>query len=353
MRKNTILGLVLVAGTTLTSGCGMIKNLTEMHDATGKMPDLMGQTIKGMDGTNKMMSTMCAGQGKLTTSDYRDKLLDQIDKEQDIGAKLSLAVKYHYAWEFQGMSAECGRTNAYSAKVFNESIREFLESMHRFISTRTATGSTSRNNDMNTLYALAATMHYTNSLQEVDGDKNNYQPVSMLDLFTDVVNDTKAIDAGTLSNHDIPEYVDSGRILIGDITYLLRLRYNFLTAFSFGLATTNVVGDEATLMGLAKYVLDGMFNRAWRPNFETKNTSQITYYGTIIHRALGARKLLETLGVDIQTDKTIYKVYRAIDFSSFDTKTVKSDPLNVSEKKEAVLALEALVNDYLAAKDMN
>ena len=331
----------------------MIKNLTEMHDATGKMPDLMSKTIEGMNGTNKMMSQMCNGQGKITTSDYRDKLLNQIDQEHDIGRKLSLAVKYHYAWEFQGMSAECGRTNSYSQKVFNESIREFLESMHRFIDSRTETSATSRDNNMNTLYAISATMHYTNSLQEEDASKNGYKPVSMLDLINDVVVSTSKINAGTLSTYDIPDYVDSGRILMGDVTYLLRLRYNFLTAFSFGLATTNVVGDEATLLGLAKYLLDGIFNRAWRPNFETKNTSQINYYTLILDRALGARQMLETLGESPETDRSIFKVYRALDVETFDTRSVQNEPLNIKEKKDAVIKFKRKVDDYLSAKDMN
>ena len=352
LKSKSIWGVVLVGQLALLSGCGMIKNLTEMHDATGKMPTLMGDTIKGMVTTNGMMGNMCSGQGKITTSDYRDKLLNQIDQEQDIGRKLSLAVKYHYAWEFQGMSAECGRTDSYSAKVFNESIREFLESMHRFIDSRANTGATSRANNMNTLYAIAATMHYTNSLQEEDALKNSYKAVSMLDLVTDVVNSTALINAGKLSSNDIPAYVDSGRILMGDLVYMLRLRYNFLTGFAFGLATTNTIGDEASLMGLGKYILDGMLNRPWCPDFANKNTSQINYYTLILKRALGARSLLETLGECPTTDGTIFKVYRAINFDSFDTKPNKDDSLTLSEKKVAVLELQKKVKEYLSAKDM-
>jgi len=354
-RGNLILGVILVAGTTLTSGCGMLKMPDMMQqtvDGMAKTNDGMAKTVAGMAKTNDMMGNMCAGQGKLTTSDYRDKLLDQIDKEPDIGAKLSLAVKYHYAWEFQGMSMACGRSDAYLQEVYNESIREFLESMHRYIATRSNASATSRNNSMNTLYALAATMHYTNSLQEKDAALFGYKPVSMLSLFNDVVTDTAAIDQGTLSSFNLPDYVDSGRILIGDVTYMLRLRYNFLTAFSFGLATTNYDGDEATLLGLAKYILDGALHRSWSPDFANKNTSQIMYYGTIMQRALDARDMLNVLGVSPKTDKTIYKVYRALNFDSFNTTPSKDDPKPLAEKKIAVKHMEDLVNKYLNAKDL-
>ena len=349
IKKNAIYGLLLT-GLTLTSGCGMIKNLDEMHDATVKG---MAKTTENTDKSNSMMGNMCAGQGKLTTSDYRDKLLTLIDEEQDIGRKLSLAVKYNYAWEFQGMSAECGRTNSYSAKVFDESIREYLESMHKFIVSRENTSATSKNNSMNSLYAITATMHYTNSLQEENGEKNGYKPVSMLDLITDAANADAQINAGKLSSYNLPKYVDSGRVLLGDITYLLRIRYNFLTAFAFGLATTNVDGDEATTMGLAKIVLEGMLHRTWSPDFEIKNTRQIQYYGTVLERALNTRAILENMNADLRTDKTIYKIYSSISFSNFDTTPNKADALNVSEKKQSVLRLQGLINDYLTAKDMN
>jgi len=351
-KSKSIWGVVLLGQLVLNSGCGMIKNLTEMHDATGQMAKGMDQTITGMGKTNGMMGNMCAGQGKLNTSDYRDKLLNQIDAEEDIGRKLSLAVKYHYAWEFQGMSVECGRTDTYSQKVFNESIREFLESMHRFIASRSKSGATSRNNSMNTLYAIAATMHYTNSLQEEDAAKNGYRAVSMLDLLSDVANATAEINANKLSSNNLPAYVDSGRILLGDAIYMLRLRYNFLTGFAFGLATTNIVGDEATLLGLTKYVLDGKFNRAWRPDFENKNTSQINYYTLIMKRAIGARDILETMGESPVTDPTMFSIFRTLNFDSFDTKPNKEDSLEVSEKKQAVIELQKMVKIYLSAQDM-
>ena len=205
---------------------------------------------------------------------------------------------------------------------------------------------------MNTLYAIAATMHYTNSLQEEDAAKNGYKAVSMLDLLSDVSTATAEINANKLSSNQLPAYVDSGRILLGDVIYMLRLRYNFLTGFAFGLATTNIVGDEATLLGLAKYVLDGKFNRAWRPDFENKNTSQINYYTLIMKRAIGARDILETMGESPVTDPTMFSIFRTLNFDSFDTKPNKDDALDVAEKKQAVIELQKMVKIYLSAKDM-
>lgn len=351
LKNTSIWGVVLAVELVLGSGCGMIRNLDEMHDATNKMPELMGKTINGMGTTNAMMSEMCAGQGKITTSDYRDKLLNEIDKEQDIGRKLSLAVKYHFAWEFQGMNMACGRSDTYLKKVYNESVKEFLESMHRFIGTRSATGATSRNNDMNTLYAIAATMHYVNSLQEKDAENYGYKAVSMLDLLNDVVNASADLKASKIATKDLPSYIDSGLILVGDLTYMLQVRYNFLTAFAFGLSTTNIVGDEATLFGKAKYVLDGIFNRAWSPDFANKNTSQINYYSLIMTRALATRDMLSAMDVEPATDGVIYKVFRALNFR-FNTAPDKADLLFVSEKKEAVLKFQDLVNNYLTAKNV-
>ena len=352
MKFNSLLVMALFGSSAILSGCGVLKDTGDMMTATKKMPALMGQTIDGMNTTNKMMAEMCKGQGKLSTSDYRDKLLDQIDQSKDIGRKLSLAVKYHYAWEFQGMNKECGRTDEYSKKVFNESIREFLESMHRFIDSRSKTSATSMDNDMNSLYAIVATMHYTNSLQEQDADLNGYKAVSMLDLLSDVVDASAKINAGTLSTYDLPAYVDSGRILLGDVSYLLKLRYNFLSAFAFGLATTDIVGDEATLFGKAKYVLDGIFNRPWSPDFTNKNTSQINYYTLILERSMEARNLIEKLGENPATDKTIFKVYRSLNVDGFDARANSTDPLNVKEKKDAVIKFKRKVEDYLNGSEL-
>ena len=353
MKKHIIASLLVAsASAQLLSGC-ITSDLKDMHDATTAMPGLMTKTIAGMDNTNSMMGAMCRGQTKITTSDYRDKLLERIDAEHDIGGKLALAVKYHYAWEFQGMSVECRRNPTYLAEVYDESIREFLERMHHFMTDRSDTSAISQNNKMNSLYALAATMHYVNSLQTEDSMDNHFNPVSMLDLFNDVVNATAQINAGKLSSVNLPAYIDHGRVLLEDMTYLLRLRYNFLTAFSYGLATTNAAGDEATLFQNAGYILESIIKRPWRPEFEIKNTSQIVYYGTILNRALIARTMLETLGVPLMTDKVIYKIYKDIDFSKSEDLTIGSgDPLNVVEKKQAILSLQVLVNDYLTANDM-
>jgi len=324
-------------------------------DGMAKTNDGMSKTVAGMDKTNSMMGNMCAGQGKLTTSDYRDKLLAQIDQEPDIGAKLSLAVKYHYAWEFQGMSMACGRDADYIQNVYNESIREFLEGMHRYMTSRSNTSGTSQNNTMNTLYALAATMHYVNSLQIEDGKKYGYTPVSMLDLFNNTLTSTAAINAGTLSSNGLPTYVDSGRILMGDMLYLIRLRYNFLASFSFGLAVENEMGDEPTKLNLAKYLLDGIFSHAWAPNLvgaKSKNTSQINYFGTILTRALGARDMLAIVNESPMTDKTIYKIYRNLDFSRFNTAPSATDSKDVAEKKTAIKNYQSLVNQFLSAKDL-
>lgn len=116
-------------------------------------------------------------------------------------------------------------------------------------------------------------------------------------------------------------------------------------------ATQNIVGDEATLFGKAKYVLDGVLNRSWSIDFENKNTSQINYYGLIMTRALAARDLLSTMGVEPRTDGIIYKVYRALNFG-FDTKPSTSDAMFMAEKKEAVAGLQKLVNNYLGATNV-
>ena len=199
--KKISLSLATLTLITL-SGCGMFKDMSEMHDSTQKMSD----TTSGMAATTKDMSATTNGMAKTTsgmavttdqmetivantysdlrignTRDARQKALEGINESDDQVAKLGYASQYMAAFEYQFWKPE-NETNQDRLDLMDLAVKDFFHNLDEFAINHDNVAPTLDDPKSQALYSMAATLHYVN-LAQTDALKdapNNTPVVTML-----------------------------------------------------------------------------------------------------------------------------------------------------------------------------
>jgi hypothetical protein len=345
-KRNAILcGITSISALVAASGCGMIKNLNDMHDATNNMADTTQQMNKQMQTTNEQIgntntttthmanttdhmatnvaATACTAeetytalrQGNTLQARSGDDMLARMDSAHAIEMKIFAAGAYMKAFEFQ--IPNCALPDDDRKKVlatfYMEAAEEFTRILPNYLTTdktKWSVSPTSTGNQANDVYALAVSLQELNAnmVAAYKDGRIVEQPQSLLDLiessFTRKTYLAAHPDEATLMDH---EFLANEDLLL----QLMQIRMNFLATMS--LAKVSNLEEKGTLgfPGLIREIK--MLFGGWTPNLRQygsqDDVERIKEFTRYLYGSNDIRAYLESIGVKPNFDGTVMKIY--------------------------------------------
>jgi hypothetical protein len=354
MKTFSSLPLAVLVLMSLTSACGMIKNMSEMHDSTQKMADTtskmsnttdgMAATTKEMAGTTDGMATTTNGMAKTTnrvadiagntyadlrignSRDGRQNAMAAMIATDDQAAKLGYSSEYFAGMEYQfwkpGQEDAAGRLD-----LQNVAVMEFFRKIKQFINSRENFDPTVNDGTSKSLFAMAATLHYVN-LAQTNALKNapaGTKVVTMLSMIEDGLKAKADVNAGRKTEEDLPQYQAEVLRNEQDAIYILRIRQNFLKAMTFDLAAGTEMGDDPTHnRAMGDYFRD-MLHLTWKPDFDSRNALQINFMAGALQFAAESAAFLKSIGEDPETNGKVIVLLRGLNITNL-TDVSRTEP---------------------------
>lgn len=343
-KTNSIFCLIsCVSALAAGSGCGMVKNLDDMHNATNSMADTTNQMNRQMEETNQqIISTNSTTQHMATTTDGMagnvaataciagetyaglrqgntlqaragDNAIGQMNAAHAIEEKIFYAGAYMKAFEFQIWNCADPDSEKYLKEFYMEAAEEFTRVLPNYLTTdrsKWSVSTTGTDNQSNNLYALAV------SLQELNANvvtayklgKWSDQPQSMLDLikstFSRKVQLAAHPDQATLADHEFLANEDL-------IVQLFQVRMNFLAAMALAKVSNLETKGFLGLPGLVREVK--MLLGGWTPNLRqfgsADDVERIKEFTRYLYGSNDTRAYLASIGVKPKFDSLIFRIY--------------------------------------------
>lgn len=346
IQPSSAMTLALAAALLSASSCKMKQNLDDMHDATLEM----GKTTKDMKSiTEGMSKTTCVmyrslrqGNAKLS----RDQDFEDIRAANDVAVRLAEAAEYMQGYEYQVWSPTCIDETSRDVAL-EQSVRELLSKVQGFIKNRSEVGARKTSEDAQILYSLAATLHYVNALQGDFLKGSDHEVLRPFDILVKGIQLDQARNRGESAAENFPSWAEVVGKYEKDAEFLLRIRANFLMAYAFSIADSDSFGNApGSVEKIWRVLSTKLFSKKWKPNLEARTATEIRErITTAMNYAYETREALVKLGIDPMTDKTILKVWKDADFSSF-----KLDEMDKSESSE-IRGKSKVIRELEAARD--
>ncbi len=228
----------------VASGCGMMKNLDEMHDSTVKMSETTG----GMSDTTTKMADTTGNLYSVTSYTYFDLRLsgaatlrtDQIralKESRGPEAKAIAAATLFNAFEFQLWKDFGADTPEAREKLFVAGVKEFWHRWAEFAdreNTKNYTDVNPANEDEDSLnrYSLAITSHQVSDHQIVQADVRGFEPVTMQQLIEEGIDAGYRLSQYKTKNADLKEHEAVASLEWRKKLYFLQVRMNRLAAMA-------------------------------------------------------------------------------------------------------------------------
>ncbi|QDK36995.1 hypothetical protein [Bdellovibrio sp. NC01] len=327
--KKTLIVSGLVVG--LLSGCGELKKVDDMHDATGKMADTtdkmnnttsqMNKTTTEMNGTTSEMKDKMTSLEKKTeelkqiTDELYDTLrqgnalqlrreaMTEIVKAPTLFRKISESNKYMMSFEFQiwnnlGQDAEPEKRDL----LAQQAALEFFLDIEGFAPRDNSVNVlaepdmkdlNSQDNRTASFNALAAAMHQVNR-KETRAEKNikNLPNMTMYAIM----------EKALLASREEQQSGASREVMAHEdkAIQILQTRYSLFPLIFID--SVSKVGDKS-LVGKAKMMMLG-----WEFDIDCLNATQLEYLQTeVLQQSLQSKQLLLKLGKKPVLDSTVAK----------------------------------------------
>ncbi len=360
--------IILIAGTMMLglAACDMKKQLTEMHDSTGRLEQntkKMGETTENMDKTTASMYDTTTVMAKTTSSMHgttqgmsavtnelvdlarmndsssqRRDALHAIKTADSLGMKVEEGAKYFSSFEFQlfnGLgqdSTKEKRTELQYLAVaeFFKALKEFDTGADYTKALAQAKSGDEANKDAS-FNAIAATLHVINRKQNEYLKSNTLkdtEKVSMLSMITSSLEKKEAINKGEIRPEEISEYTKE---VLANERLALRLIQARVTAFStiaFGevsliqgwplvqkaaatnLDSNSITGRIAKGAGQLLSKVSPSLNTTpqWELKVEKFNVVQLQLFVKLMNQVLEGQQFLTKLGVVPHKDESLKTV---------------------------------------------
>ena len=278
----------------------------------------------------------------------RDRQLQIITaEEKNMGPKLVAASSYMQAFEFQSYDPRF-HSESFREKMFAEALEELAQTVKGFIKDRSNVSPTSTKSNMMTMYALAARLTAVSKIQEENGARFYFKPITMYDLISDVIHADYEIRMNNMTSYGLRKYIESGRLYIDELIYLVRLRHNFLPALAFGMAGADQYGNPAGLFKKLGVIIKSIRKKDTTPNLLLRNTSELRKYNDMLANAIMAKDLLKLTEDGPILNKTIKKILENIRFETINLTIEDSDELHVKELKSEFNQFKTNLENLLA-----
>ncbi len=377
--KNNLKNLsLLVPGAMLVTGCGMIRNLSEMHDNTKEMNATtsgmanttagMAKTTNDMAKTTNDMATTTNGMAKTTagmavttesmakyvtvtyddlrlgnTRQARQEALEAIKTSEEMPAKMGYASEYFAAMEYQFWKPELETEEKRQAMMMT-AVKDFFRKVKEYISNYDMVAPTATDPQTENLYSLAAALHYVNPAQdEALRGKDNIQTVTMLSMIEDGLRAKRDLETGVTTVDSVPAYQLEVLRQEQAAVYLLRVRQNFLKAFAFVSAASQESGNDPQKWKSIWDWIKGKFGGNWVPNFAVRNAAQVDYNAIVLDYAAETLNMLNSMGYDPKSDGKIKTLLQSMNVDAVDPGKSAAKKAAIAHVRKALKA--ALVDD--------
>lgn len=366
MKKSYSSWLVFgTAALTTLSGCSALKNMDDMKNTTATLSQTSSGMAKTILETNQGIKESNAYQASVeerikfaayatsqgATADLRVKFLNSMKAEPTIAGKLKYAAMYMYGFEFQVWTPGIASVE-YRQALFLKAVEEMIETIESLRKAADNANATSLSDRRNDLYALSATLHKFNIIQDeynVLPGQEKFPEYSMLNVITDGLRKMADVKQNKVSLESLPLYQQRVQQYSNDFIYLLQVRYNFMGAFAWTHLKDGA--PMSTLNELSRLLVHGVlpeiippesleprasnsikkpniFNKivgelkcliakieSWEPHWDKIPDARIDRAGEIIEYAVATKKILDNLGQAIPEDNLIRNQYVTLTWS--------------------------------------
>jgi hypothetical protein len=352
MRLNTGF-IVLSAGAVLAlSSCG---KLNDMHDATvdvnKKTDHLSASTDHLKDKTDEIEKATCKMYTSLrqgNAKQSRDADMTAMRASKNINEKLELSAKYMQGFEYQLWTDSCAEV-APRDVVIDQAVTELLTTLEPYVKDRSKVTATKQSDDYQTLYAIAATLHRVNELQDVYLKGTNEKALRPLDILLQGLKYHQMSNRGELGDEVAPSWATIVGKYEKDAEFVLRIRANFMMAYGYAVADSDSFGDApSTLEKIGRIGMTKLFSSKWKPNLDARDPTEIRERITVsLKLAQETRAGLISLGIDPMIDETVQKIWKDADFAGFDlakmAKGKGDEPARAKAIRDLISARDALI----------
>ncbi|CAE78762.1 hypothetical protein AB1A81_03730 [Bdellovibrio bacteriovorus] len=302
----TLLLLACVGG--LTSACEMKKNLDDMHkstvemnETTKRMEEKTGELDKKSESLDNKTAELYDALRQGNAALLRKEFLQQLNESKEMAKKLSLGVKYFWAYEFQLWSMQGLDNDHRREELASSAAREFIREIHEYAPTEDFISPTSDDNrDMNFL-ALVTILHEVNDKQKNRVDPKGIEHMSMLSLIERALKQKSDLDAGRISLNDLKASSYDLLAFESKLIQILQARQNFIL--------TMLVAKASNIdKGLKNKVKLGLLGMKWTLDLSKYNDVEVNEMTRYLKAVLDTRKILKDAGHAIEVDDTIQKV---------------------------------------------
>lgn len=340
-------GFLLVAVFTV-SACGPIDDMKEMKNTTAEMKE----TTKELAEVSKKMNKSTTRIDDSAGNTYRDmrldtsisngfKALNEMEAANSLEQKMTAAAYYMASFEFQVWKNKDLDTPEVRQQMFALSVKRLFADIKEYVSSLNdsqnfpplITATTSADNKLKNLYAIAAILHEVNPNQEIMHKVNNVAVTNMLELITEGLATAKSSNINQL-----PEYQKIVAQNEELAVLLLQLRYNILTLKSISFVSN--VQEKTTLAT--------MYLKSWTPDLSNlSNASKVEYAIKVTQAALDARNRLTSNGhkiAKLYLPVPLISVEFASIIKNMDVKSVKTETNSLAQ--DLVGSLNELKKGY-------
>ena len=314
--------LVLMLLSSLVS-CSKIKELEDrtenmettmedMEKTTGEMKDTTEEMNETMDNMNQNMSDMYYQVRQKESSDTRDKELRNLrDEYTDMGAKLTAAKKFFYAFEYQLWTGNGDDTEEFRHTLIEDALEEFYRFMadfHDGFSRTSPIDINKANVKTKAFYALATTMHFNNDKQITRAKK--IDGMTLISIYDVIKNALEKYTAGTELNSYEQVVVRGGNYYITED--LLNARMNFITVLGIkDIVSKDKMGTMDKVHGfLFKYISKKLGRLSLDSNYEVQNRYTQADATEKLDGALKTRKIIIENDLRLKMDKSIKSIIK-------------------------------------------
>jgi hypothetical protein len=301
-------GWVLCAvGLLAGSGCGITKNMDEMHDATLAMNKTTNGVARTSESIEKLTDELYADLRQGNALTIRSERLRALELAPSQEAKISEAAKYFMAFEFQLWKSYGVDSDQRLTELQKCAVQEFFRDVSSYIPhDRDTSLKPVPSNAMRNLYAIAVTLHEVNPNTRDFVESKGKKPDSMLDLIKRALEAKAGVEAGKRDLAREPSWVSEVLAHEQDAVYLLQLRAAFLPVMVLGriaaIDTGNEVKDATTLVM--------MLTSAWDAKLEGQNLVQLATYAKWIRESLKTVAFLADHGYSAALDGKLVRLYQ-------------------------------------------
>ncbi|MBI2519268.1 MAG: hypothetical protein HYV97_02575 [Bdellovibrio sp.] len=315
-------------GMILSSGCSKVQELENrtksMDTATSNMAGTtteMAKTTNEMktitedmaENTDDMTIKLRVKEAQETRVRSRDKLLES----DSFNEKITQAAVYYKAFEYQFWSASGADTEIRRLEMMREALEEFFRTIYEFLPDKKKDWADlsplSEDNKTQSLYALAVAMHQKQIYQTLRAKEKGFEEFDMLKMIQNGLSKLAKVDSGLINVNDLEEYERQAQIYHEEAKLLLKLRFEMLPVMT--LANISDIKEKSKISILFSMLRSKTFfifgkEKKWNNKYFELSIAKRNEMNRWLEESIKTRKFLATLGVNVELEKTLRKIYQ-------------------------------------------